>query len=223
MVMKNKFNGVCNFLFDLDGTLVDSSGTISTCVHFALDQVGVGADIGPPVESLIGTSLLDIFCDSFGMTEEQAEVAIFHYREHFNRQSQNGTRVYPNIRRVLSGLQKAGIRLFVATVKPTSIAEKVLSDMQLRTYFDGVAGSSMNHERRDKAGIIAHALYKHELNPLQSMMIGDRAQDITGAQDNGLFAVAVSYGFGTREELNAVGPDHMVNHSLEILELLNAS
>ncbi len=112
--------------------------------------------------------------------------------------------------------------MFIATVKPTSIAEKVLSDLQLRTCFDGVAGSSMNHERRDKADIIAHALYKHELDPSQSMMIGDRAQDITGAQHNGLFSVAVSYGFGTREELDAVGPDHMVHHSPEILDLLNA-
>ena len=112
--------------------------------------------------------------------------------------------------------------MYIATVKPTSIAKKVLSDLQLRTYFDGVAGSSMNHERRDKADIIAHALNKHELDPLQSMMIGDRAQDITGAQDNGLFAVAVSYGFGTREELDAAGPDHMVDHSLELLDLLNA-
>jgi phosphoglycolate phosphatase len=220
--MKNKFDEVENVLFDLDGTLIDGSETISTCVHFALDRVGVSANVDTPIESLIGSSLLDIFCNSFGMPEDQAEVAIFHYREHFDRLGQNGTRVYPGIRNVLSALQNAGFQLYIATVKPTSIAEKVLKDLQLRTYFDGVAGSSMNHERRDKADIIAHALHKHELDPLQSLMIGDRAQDITGAQDNGLFSVAVSYGFGTREELDAAGPDHMVDHSQEILELLNA-
>lgn len=219
--MKKKFDEVQNVLFDLDGTLIDGSETISTCVHYALDRVGVSANVDTPIEALIGSSLLDIFCNSFGMSEEQAEVAIFHYREHFDRLGQTGTRVYPGIRNVLSDLQNSGFQLFIATVKPTSIAEKVLSDLQLRTYFDGVAGSSMNHERRDKADIIAHALHKHELDPLRSMMIGDRAQDITGAQDNGLFSVAVSYGFGTREELDAVGPDHIVDHSLGILELLD--
>ena len=220
--MKNRFDEVENVLFDLDGTLIDGSETISTCVHFALDRVDVSANVDTPIESLIGSSLLDIFCNSFGMPEDQAEVAIFHYREHFDRLGQNGTRVYPGIRNVLSALQNAGFQLYIATVKPTSIAEKVLKDLQLRTYFDGVAGSSMNHERRDKADIIAHALHKHKLDPLQSLMIGDRAQDITGAQDNGLFSVAVSYGFGTREELDAAGPDHMVDHSQEILDLLNA-
>lgn len=219
--MKNRFSEVENVLFDLDGTLIDGSETITTCVHYALDRVGVKQNVDTTIEALIGSSLLDIFCNSFGMPEEQAEVAIFHYREHFDRLGQAGTQVYPGIRNVLSDLQDAGFQLFVATVKPTAIAEKVLSDLQLRSYFDGVAGSSMNHERREKARIIAHALHKHELDPLQSMMIGDRAQDITGAQDNGLFAVAVTYGFGTREELGAASPDHMVDHSQEILELLN--
>ena len=220
--MKNRFSEVENVLFDLDGTLIDGSKTITTCVHYALDRVGVIPNVDTTIEALIGSSLLDIFCNSFGMPEEQAEVAIFHYREHFDHLGQAGTQVYPGIRNVLSDLQDAGFPLFVATVKPTAIAEKVLSDLQLRSYFDGVAGSSMNHERREKARIIAHALHKHELDPLQSMMIGDRAQDITGAQDNGLFAVAVTYGFGTREELDAASPDNVVDHSLEILGLLNA-
>ncbi len=220
--MKNRFGEVQNVLFDLDGTLIDGSETISTCVHYALDRVGVNANVDTPIRALIGSSLLDIFCNGFGMPKEQAEVAIFHYREHFDRLEQAGTRGYPGIRNVLSDLQKSGFQLFIATVKPTSIAEKVLSDLQLRAYFDGVTGSSMNHERRDKADIIAHALHRYELDPLCSMMIGDRAQDITGAQDNGLFSIAVTYGFGTREELDAAGPDHMVDHSLEILDLLNA-
>lgn len=220
--MKNNFNEVRNLLFDLDGTLIDSSGTIGTCIRFALSRVGVSADSGPPVQTLIGMSLLDIFCDRFGMGEEQAEIAIFHYREHFERQAQNGTEVYPDIRSVLAKLQKAEFRLFIATVKPTSIAENVLDDLQLRSYFDGVAGSSMTHERRHKTDIIAYALRKHGLDPTCSMMVGDRAQDIYGARDNGLLAVAVTYGFGPREELDTARPDHIVDRSLELLELLDA-
>lgn len=221
--MNNNFEEVRNLLFDLDGTLIDSSETIGNSINFALNHVGVSVNSGPPIKSLIGMSLLDIFRHSFGMGEVQAETAIHHYREHFERQAQNGTRVYPDIRAVLSGLQKSGYRLFIATVKPTSIAESVLDDLQLRSYFDGVAGSSMTHERRQKTDIIAHALRKHGLDPSSSMMVGDRAQDIYGAQDNGLMAVAVTWGFGAREELDASRPDHVVDQSLEILELLDAS
>lgn len=220
--MKNGFEEVRNILFDLDGTLVDGSVTISTCIDYALGRVGVSVDSGPPIESLIGMSLLDIFCKHFGMTVESAEIAIFHYREHFDRLAQEGSLVYPDIRSVLSRLQASGYRLYIATVKPTSIAEKVLGDLEMLSCFNGVAGSSMTHERRHKSAIIAHALGKYDLDPAQSMMVGDRAQDISGARENGLLAMAVTWGFGAREELNAARPDHVLDQSIQLLELLNA-
>jgi phosphoglycolate phosphatase len=154
------------------------------------------------------------------MSDEQAYVAIDLYREHYDSLNQEGTRVYENIPDVLPRLKKAGYRLFIATVKPTQIAEKVLSDLDLRGWFDGVAGSSMDSERRDKSSIIAHALRKFDLNPLHSMMIGDRDQDITGARDNGMPSIAVTYGFGSRNELISARPDHVVERSEEIVSLL---
>jgi phosphoglycolate phosphatase len=96
----------------------------------------------------------------------------------------------------------------------------VLSDLDLRSWFDGIAGSSMDSERRDKSSIIAHALRKFDLNPLHSMMIGDRDQDITGARDNGMPSIAVTYGFGSRNELISARPDHVVERSEEIVSLL---
>ena len=163
---------------------------------------------------------MDIFRNEYEMTDEQAYRAIDLYREHYDSLDQAGTRVYDNIRDVLPSLRMAGYRLFVATVKPTQIAKKVLSDLDLRSWFDGVTGSSMDSTRRDKSSIIAHALKKFELDPARSMMIGDRDQDIKGARDNGMLSMAVTYGFGSREELVSVGPDHVVDGSEEILSLL---
>jgi len=211
-----------NLLFDLDGTLVDSSGTITTCIEYALNKLESPPANNKPIETLIGTPLLDIFLNEFGLTEEHADQAIHHYREHWDASAQAGSRVYEDIQIVLSELQATGYRLFIATVKPTPIAEKVLEDLSLLPYFDGVAGSSMDHERRDKTRIIAHAIQKFELDPTRSIMIGDRDQDILGARDNGLAALAVSYGFGTREELIAAGPDHIVDHSRDITSFLNS-
>ena len=209
-----------NLLFDLDGTLVDSSQTISASIEFALESMGIDSANRTPVEKVIGASLFDIFRNEFDLTDEQAYVAIDLYREHYDSLNQAGTLVYDNIRDVLPRLRTAGYRLFIATVKPTQIAEKVLSDLDLRTWFDGVAGSSMDSERRDKSSIIAHALRKFDLDPSCSMMIGDRNQDITGARENGLLAMAVTYGFGSRQELHSVQPDHTVDGSEEIASLL---
>jgi phosphoglycolate phosphatase len=218
--MKN----IRNLLFDLDGTLVDSSLTISACIDYALDRLEILNAGNSPVTSVIGTPLLDIFRKHYEMTDEQAEAAIAHYREHYDRLAQAGSQVYDGVPEVLSTLRNEGFLLFIATVKPTSIAKKVLSDLDLRCYFDGIAGASMSHERRDKASIIAYALQKFDLDPMQSLMIGDRDQDIIGARENGLPSIAVTYGFGTRDELDSARPDHLAGHSEEIVSfLLNPS
>jgi phosphoglycolate phosphatase len=209
-----------NLLFDLDGTLVDSSRTIRASLDFALNGLAVSQAGRTPVEKLIGAPLLDIFRHEYDMTDEQARAAIVLYRRHYDSLDQAGTLVYEGICEVLPRLRSAGYRLFIATVKPTQIAEKVLVDLDLRKWFDGVAGSSMDSGRRDKSSIIAHALEKFGLDPRRSMMIGDRSQDISGARENGMPAIAVTYGFGSRDELQAARPEHQVDRSAEIVSLL---
>jgi phosphoglycolate phosphatase len=205
-----------NVLFDLDGTLVDSSRTIAACIEYALDRVGVKSVCSAPINSMIGTPLLEIFRDRHGLSQEAVDAAIDHYRAHYDALRQEGSRVYPDIHAVLSNLQERGLRLFVATVKPAPIADRVLTDLRLRPYFDGVAGSSMDHRRRTKGGIIAHGLRTWGLDPSRTLMVGDRDQDIEGARENGLRSIGVSYGFGSKEELQAANPDHLVTHPAEI-------
>jgi phosphoglycolate phosphatase len=209
-----------NVLFDLDGTLVDSSRTISESIDYALEQVGAGTHGRVPAEEVIGLPLLDIFRDSYGMNHQVAESAIAHYREHYDSLKQAGTVIYEDVEEVLSTLKAGGLSLYIATVKPTGIAEKVLSDLHLVQHFNGVAGASMGPERRDKSSIIAHALQKFGLDPLHSLMIGDRDQDIMGARDNGMSAIAVTYGFGTEAELRSARPRQMVDRSKEIVPLV---
>jgi phosphoglycolate phosphatase len=213
-------SGIENVLFDLDGTLVDSSDTIAACIDYALERVGANPLRETPVSAMIGEPLLDIFGTGYGLSDGQTDAAIDFYREHYDALEQAGSNIYDGIDRVLSDLRKAGFRLFIATVKPAPIADKVLSDLQLRPYFEGISGSSMDHVRRTKAGIIAYALDTWNLDPALSMMVGDRGQDILGARENGMRATAVTYGFGSRGELDAAGPDHMIGHSSELPALL---
>lgn len=208
-------------LFDLDGTLVDSSGAIEAAVAHALQRLGRQYPSGFAISKRIGRPLVDIFRDDFGMVGDAAAQAIAHYREYYDRHAQSGTRVYDRVAETLERLRAAGIGLFVATVKPSPIAEKVLRDMGLQHYFRGVGGSSMDHARREKADIIRHTLQRYGLEASHSVMVGDRAQDIDGARQNGLYAVGVTYGFGSMEELSAAGPDHLVGCASEIPALLS--
>lgn len=209
-----------HILFDLDGTLVDSSGAIQAALTHGLQRLGLEYPADCAIESLIGMPLLDILRDRFGIVGEPAERVITHYREYYDQRAQGETRVYERVAETLNTLCAAGIGLFVATVKPSPIAAKVLRDMGLQGYFKGVAGSSMDHARRDKAHIIRHALQQYGLEAGRSLMVGDRAQDIDGARQNGLYAVGVTYGFGSLQELTTASPDHLVDCPSEIPALL---
>jgi phosphoglycolate phosphatase len=216
----DRLSGIQNVLFDLDGTLVDSRRTIMAAVGHALEALGVDPASGPPVETLIGLPLLDIFTGPFGLPRPQALEAIDRYRVHYDRLAQSGTVVYDGVRDGLAALNGRGYRLYLATVKPTPIAARVLDDLGLRGHFSGVAGASMGPERRDKAGIIAWALETFDLDAGASVMVGDRDQDIEGARRNGLASVGVSYGFGQAGELEEAAPDHRVDHFDGVVRLL---
>jgi phosphoglycolate phosphatase len=209
-----------NVLFDLDGTLVDSSGAIQASLAHALKRLDFGWPAGLAVQSLIGMPLVDILREQFDLVGEPAERAIAHYRAHYDAEARARTRLYDRIEATLETLCGSGRRLYVATVKPTAIAEKVLLEMGLTPYFTGVAGSSLDHARRNKEDIIRHALQRYGLEAGHSAMVGDRDKDIHGAKRNGLLAVAVSYGFGSLEELAAAEPDHLVSCCSELPALL---
>jgi len=209
-----------HILFDLDGTLVDSSAAIHSALDYALQRIGLAFPSDYAISSLIGTPLVDIFRERFGIEGDPAEQAVGHYREYYDRYARSGTRVYDRVLDTLDQLCASGYTLFLATVKPSPIAAKVLQEMGLESYFKGVAGSSMDHARRDKGAIIRHALQRYALPAGHSLMVGDRAQDIRGARENGLYAVGVTYGFGSREELSGAGPDHLVGCASEIPSLL---
>jgi phosphoglycolate phosphatase len=212
-----------NVLFDLDGTLVDSSETITRSLRHALGRMDRATGSGDSLRRFIGMPLYDIFVREFDLPPDQARVAIDIYREYYDRLGQAGTRVYPGINEMLTTLRSSGYRLFVATVKPTPIAERVLSDLSLRAFFEGVAGASLGPERRDKASIIGYALDRHALTGMNCLMVGDRDQDIRGARDHGLRSLGVTWGFGSREELLTAGADKLAEGSQDIATFLSGT
>jgi phosphoglycolate phosphatase len=211
---------IYNVLFDLDGTLVDSSAAIRASLAHALEQEGAGWPEGLPVQSLIGMPLVDMFREHFALDGESTERAIAHYRAHYDIEARAATRVYDHVETTLQALCDSGRCLYLATVKPTAVAEKVLLEMGLAGYFRGVAGSSLDHSRREKGDIIRHALQRFGLGAPHSVMVGDRDKDIHGARSNAVYAVAVTYGFGSLEELQSAGPDYVVNCCSELPALL---
>jgi phosphoglycolate phosphatase len=191
-------------LFDLDGTLVDSLPGIAA---------GINAVLGtayPPEEirRYVGPPLHDTFAALTGAGDVEDLVA--EYRRVYAEIMVDGTRVFEGIREALAALD--GTTLAVATSKAQPLATALLDGLGLADHFAAIVGP-VPPARDDKAQTIAQALAALG-RPVTATMVGDRHHDIDGAHANGLRAVGVTWGFGTREEL--AGADVLVNSPGEL-------
>jgi phosphoglycolate phosphatase len=194
--------------FDLDGTLTDPKPGITRSIQYALGKLDRAVPTEDELTWCIGPPLRASLKQLVG-TDELADAALLLYRERFGDIGLYENEVYPGIEDTLSVLAKSGRRMFVATSKAVIYAERIIDHFKLRGYFERVFGSELDGTRGDKTELLGYALQTTGVDPSESVMIGDRKFDMIGARNNGMTAVGVLYGYGTREELLAGGAHHV--------------
>ncbi len=210
-------------LFDLDGTLVDSSVGIYHSFQAALSAFNRDisfdnfiSNIGPPTPEIFQTLFPELFSDQKKL-KKALRLQRFYYAENGITESTP----YPGVINLLKALQKAGKKIGVATSKPTVFAKKILAYQHLLFYFDVVTGSTLNLSRTKKTDIIAHVLKKFPHIPLKNIiMIGDRHHDIHGAQENKIHSIGVTYGYGSDTEIRNANPTYIAHNTTELLNLI---
>ncbi|WP_175254316.1 HAD family hydrolase [Pseudomonas sp. BMW13] len=193
-------------LFDLDGTLTDPREGITRSVQFALAKLGIDEPDLAALEHFIGPPLLQCFMASYGLDEATAWQAVNHYRERFKVTGLYENRMFAGVPSLLDALQAQGRTLYIATSKPTVFAEEIARHFGFDRYFKRIYGSELDGTRTNKVELLANLLESEDLAPGAALMIGDRKHDLIGARSNGVQAVAVGYGFGSREELLGEAP-----------------
>jgi phosphoglycolate phosphatase len=191
--------------FDLDGTLTDPKPGITRSIQYALQKLNHPAI--PTEDELtwcIGPPLRASFVKILG-AEDQADRAVSLYRERFSDIGLFENRVYDGIAEVLTTLSQSGQRLFVATSKPHVFATRIVEHFGLRHHFEHVFGSELDGTRVDKSDLLGYALKTVAVEPKKTLMIGDRSHDMVGAKNNGMQAIGVLYGYGSKDELLGAG------------------
>ncbi len=208
-------------LFDLDGTLTDPKLGITRSIQYALRKHGIEPPDADALEPFIGPPLEQSFRQTFGFDTGQARRAVEDYREYFSQQGLYENEVYEGIPGLLRDLRRAEVRIGLATSKPTVFAQRILDHFDLAKHFDLVVGSFLDGQRVEKSEVVAHALAGVASHPPEGVvMVGDRMHDVEGARANGIDAIAVTYGYGTREELEAAAPTSLAASVDELRRLL---
>lgn len=207
-------------LFDLDGTLTESGEGITKSVQYALEKIGKPEPDLEKLKVFVGPPLLEQFMKYADVDEETGREAVAFYRERYSTIGIYENQVYAGIPETLASLSQKGYLLAVASSKPENYVRQILDYFHLTEFFQEIVGSELSGGRTQKSQVIEEALRRLNLERHrdQVLMVGDREHDVLGAREAGMECVAVTFGYGTMEELREAEPLQIVNSPQELLD-----
>lgn len=205
-------------IFDLDGTLADTSEGIYNAHKYANVQMGRGEPSEAELCGIIGAPLLDSYIGRFGYERNEAQRAVRIYREWYGKYGVNQVKLYENIYKMLRILRHKKYRLAVATLKAENLAKNVLEYLGIAQFFELIRGVDEN-DTLSKCDLINLCIGELKGRKETSVLVGDSMHDLSGAKEAGIDFIAVRYGFGSFEP-GMLDMTKSVDKPLEILNIL---
>jgi len=205
-------------IFDLDGTLLDTSRGIFNSVRYAEEKMGFSKIDDSLLKQFVGPPPKLMYMKHYGVNEETALEAAKKHREYGRTKAVFEAEVYEGMVEVLNTLRANGYKLAVATLKSQAIAETVLENFKLREYFDCIVGMDVD-ETLTKCMTIKLAMQNTNADG-KTVMIGDSPYDYEGALEANVDFIGVTYGFGFEVEKIAEFEFSVANSPKNILELV---
>ena len=211
------------FIFDLDGTLLNTITDLSYACNHALAQVGYPTHSIEAYPAMVGNGINNLIRRALP-EGEQTEENILKVREHFvpyyNEHNCDFTRPYDGIPELLTTLKQQGYLLAVASNKYQAATEKIVNHFFLGI-FDVILGERTGIPRKPDPQIVFDIC--NRLNSQSSTVhyLGDSLVDRDTARNAGVPFIACSWGFVPREQLLSAGVECLINHPSELLTQSN--
>ena len=200
------------YLFDVDGTLMDSANDICGAIETVLasrGRTGVSRDF---LRRYIGKHLLEEFLD-MGFAPEEIDLMIAEYRQIYPARKHAETSVYPGVSETLTRL---GGRKSTATTKGTPTTRAVLEQFGLINHFDHVQGTD-GFPAKPEPDVLLKSVEILGVRAGDCLFIGDSATDMEAGRRAGMHTCAVKWGYGDLEEMARWEPDFWIEAPHQLL------
>lgn len=217
-------------IFDLDGTLADTSGDLLAAANSCFEDLGMAVRLKPETDAGValrgGRAML-----SRGIERETgapADPAILdaQYRPlllAYERAIDVHTVLYPGVMAAIERLQSAGIATGICTNKPEYLAEILLNKLGVRDAFSSLIGADTLAVRKPDPEPYFEAVRRAGGDVARSCLIGDTLTDHSTARAAGVPSVLVTFGPGAvagQADIRALEPDALLDHFDELPDLI---
>lgn len=201
------------YLFDVDGTLLDSAQDICGAMQGALCDTRQNQVSDEFLRRYIGRHLIDLFQDLLPeYSREQMDAMVVEYRRIYHERNHTLTRPYPGVAEALAALPG---RKSTATTKGTPTTRLVLERFDLLHYFDHVQGTD-GFPAKPEPDVILASLAIFGVAPEDCLFVGDSAADMEAGKRAGVKTCAVLWGYGEQQELAKWNPDYWISDPIEL-------
>ncbi len=218
-------------IFDLDGTLIDSSVDITNALNYALEPYGkrltvdetikmVGEGITRLIEKIIGSEWRSELCgEASGKSKDFLEIkadVMERFLRHYTEHILDYTKEYPGVRETLEKL--AVFKKAVISNKKETLSRIALDGLGLSKYFNIIVGSDTTPERKPSPLPVLKVLSELTVHPSEAVIVGDSNFDVDAGKAAGVTAIAVTYGYRPVEMIKHA--DYLIDRMTDLIPLL---
>jgi len=209
-------------IFDFDGTLGDTRRNIVTTMQMTIREMQLPSRSESECASTIGLPLAECFRTLFpDIQDELIPRCAETYRRIFNENLQKITpTAFPGVVETLSALHQKGFVLTIASSRSRNSLTDLTRDMGIADYISYLIGADDVKEAKPKPEPVLKTLAAMHFDASETLVVGDMAVDILMGANAGTKTCGVTWGNGSREELQEAGADCIIDRMEELIESL---
>ncbi|PMP91821.1 MAG: HAD family hydrolase [Hydrogenobaculum sp.] len=203
------------YIFDLDGTLIDSLEDIASAANKTLKDLGFEEKSKEEIRKHIGSGARELFRGILP-NESHLEKAIEIFKSYYAKEPITHTKLFNGAKEVLELLKSKNKKIAVVSNKPLELSTIILKALNVEHYFEYIVGPETYNERKPSPIPIIKTLDKLNIAPEKSIVIGDTYVDIESAKKSNCKSALASWGY---VKLKDTKPDFILKSFYEIIDL----
>ena len=211
-----------NFIvFDLDGTLVDSLPDLAASANYALSQLGLPEHPLEAHQKMIGHGEKNYVRRFLGPDHQHLFTqALDLYLEYYSRHLGDLTRIYPGVAETLARL--SSLKMAVLSNKQEELSRGLVQVMGLASFFMAVRGGDSYGVLKPSPEGLSALIRELGGEPTQTLMVGDKPEDILTGRGAGVYTAGVTYGYGDLAAIAAAQPNNVLNTFSQLADLIGS-
>ena len=206
-------------IFDLDGTIIDAYGAIAESFNFTMRKLGQSAQRATCIKRVVGHGDRNLLAPF--VPKNVVNKALSVYRKHHQYSLLRKSKLLPYAKAILRSLDKEGVKLAIATNRPTKFSLILLKHLGIASYFDYVLCADKLTFRKPHPLILNTIIRKLKLNKQDTLYVGDMALDAETGRRAGIKTIIVLGGSSSIKEIKKENPFKIVKNLSYLRGVIN--